>query len=173
MATRSRTQLNAVPLSNLSPKNAATTATPSQSVGGSSTGVPGLSPLSMQSGGTTQVQTPSSGCTGYSCAGNAGNSGSAGTGTASGSPTTPAVQPKPQFWNWVQKVGGILGILGTFVAVIYFFFPYQAAIMANQLTAKGNKFADIANGWTRWAQCTAPGSVGIFGPFRGIDWLKY
>jgi hypothetical protein len=59
----------------------------------------------------------------------------------------------------VQRVGGILGILGTFVAIIYFFFPYRAAVIANQLASNGNKLANIANGWARWAQCTAPGSV--------------
>jgi hypothetical protein len=177
MATRPRTRLNAVPLSNPSPNNAAATAVPSQSQGGSSTGVPGssLNPaLSSQSGGTTQVQTLSSaGPTGSSSAGNAGNPGSAGTITASAaSLTTPGAQPESQFWKWVQRIGGILGILGTFAAVIYFFFPYHAAIMANQLATNGNKLSDVANGWTRWAQCTAPGSVSILASFREIDLLN-
>jgi hypothetical protein len=176
MATRPRTRLNAVPLSNPSPNNAAATAVPSQSQGGSSTGVPGssLNPaLSSQSGGTTQVQTLSpAGPTGSSSAGNTRNPGSAGTITASASPTTPAAQPESQFWKWVQRIGGILGILGTFVAVIYFFFPYHTAIMANQLATNGNKLSDVANGWTRWAQCTAPGSVSILASFREIDLLN-
>jgi hypothetical protein len=61
----------------------------------------------------------------------------------------------------MQRVGGVLGILGTFAAIIYFVFPYRAAITANQLATNNIALANVANGWTKWAQSTAPGSVSI------------
>jgi hypothetical protein len=131
---------------------------------GLSTALPPSSPdpaLPLQDNRTGQVQDISAGRTRPSTHEN-------------GATTAPAAaQPEPEIWNWMQRVGCVLGILGTFVAIIYFVFPYRAAITANQLATNGIALANVANGWTRWTQCTAPGSVSIqITTYVRIDLLK-
>jgi hypothetical protein len=164
MATGPRLQQGDVPLRNLRCDITVPPATLSGTTEGLSTALPPspLDPaLPLQGNRTGQVQNISTGRTRPSTHEN-------------GATTAPAAaQPEPEKWNWMRRVGGVLGILGTFAAIIYFVYTYRAAITANQLATNGIASANVANGWTRWAQCTAPGSVSSqIATYARIDLLK-
>jgi len=152
MTTGPRLRQGDVPLRNLRCDIAVPPATLYGTAEGLSTALPPSSPdpgLPLQDNRTGQIQNISAGRTRPSTHEN-------------GATTAPAAaQPEPEIWNWMQRVGGVLGILGTIAAIINFVFPYRAAITANQLATNGIALANVANGWTRWAQCIAPGSVSI------------
>jgi len=154
---RSRTRQSDIPLSTLGQNTTVPPGTVHSTTEGSSTAVP--PPFVDPALPKVQVQSVSAGHARPSSHENGATAVSAGnTGTAAAPPAASG-QPEPEYWNWMQRVGGILGILGIFVGIIYFVFSYRAAVTANQLATTGIAVANVANGWTRWAQCTAPGSV--------------
>ena len=159
---RSRTRQSDIPLGILSQNTTVPSAAVHSTTEGSSTAVPPpfLDPALLSQGGpTAQVERVSSGHAGPNSQENEAPTATAENASTAPAPSTATAQPEPEFWNWMQRIGGILATLGIFAAIIYFVFPYRAAVTANQLATNGIALANVANGWTRWAQCTAPGSV--------------